>query len=112
MRSDIEAGVREAQENFQGFVLVQIVAAWFADAPDPEALVEEMLAKWSDGMRRRYSQAARQQAEATGIIVAEDDWIDSVIHEARLRIRKSLIAAIERERASNRATEKMTGKVN
>ena len=90
----IEQGVNEALKSFQNFCLDQIVAAWFADAPDPTALIDEMLAKWEAMTRSRYARAARQQSEATGIVTTGGTWLDEVITESKQRIRTALGKAI------------------
>lgn len=95
MSTPDERGVNEALKSFQNFCLDQIVAAWFADAPDPAALTDEMLDKWERMMRSRYGRAARQQSEATGIITTGGTWLDDVLEESKKRIRASLGRAIK-----------------
>lgn len=94
MNQETEQGVREAMEQFQSFCQSQIVAAWFADAPDPQALIDEMLEKWSAITRSRYERVARQRAETTGIISDGGQWLDDVLGEAQKRIRTSLARQI------------------
>jgi hypothetical protein len=94
MNQDIEQGVRSALDQFQDFCLLQIIGAWFADAPDPALLIDEMLAKWEAITRERYEKAARQNAEATGIITIGGEWLDQVIEEAKKQIRTSLVRQI------------------
>lgn len=91
---ETEQAVRKALDQFQSYCLTQIVAAWFADAPDPAALVDEMLGKWEASTRTRYERAARQRTEATGVISVDDQWLDEVLAEANKRIRASLAKSI------------------
>lgn len=86
----IEQGVNEALKSFQNFCLDQMVAAWFADAPDPAALIEEILTMWEAANRARFARAARQQSEATGIVITGGTWLDDVITESKKRIRAAL----------------------
>lgn len=91
---EIEQAVRKALTQFENFCVSQIIAAWFADAPDPASLVDEMLGKWEASTRSRYERAAKQRTEATGVISVDDQWLDEVLAEANKRIRASLAKSI------------------
>ncbi len=97
MNPRIAEGVTEAEKDFHTFLILQMMGAWLADAPDPDLLIEELLSKWESRMRTRYAKAARKQAEATGVIVTGGDWLEEVIAETTKRLRISLAKLVENE---------------
>ena len=92
---NVEEQVIQAAENFQSFVLVELVNDWIRSAPHPQALINELLRAWRARMSAVFDHHAKAIFERTGVLSTDRDALEQICVEAEKRIREGFTKMLQ-----------------